>query len=51
MDEDNDELLDDIVSDTGSGPLGGATLVYGNMGTFYVSVSGTDSDWTIWIRN
>ncbi len=51
MDADGDAELAEIISDTGSGPLGGVTLIFGNMGTFYVKVEGTEADWTIWVRN
>ncbi|MDP6668134.1 MAG: hypothetical protein QF357_12190 [Dehalococcoidia bacterium] len=43
------ELIE-VISDTGTGQIGGTNLVVGNMGTFYLLVEGPEAGWTIWIR-
>jgi hypothetical protein len=51
VDADGDVLLSQLFSETGTGQIGGVHFVYGNMGTFYLRVQGTMTDWTFWIRN
>ena len=50
MDPDGDIELLELVSDSGTGQIGGLIWVVGNMGKFYVRVEGAEADWTIWIR-
>ncbi len=50
MDPESRTEVNEIVTDVGSGPLGGVNLVWGNMGTFYLKVEGPDAGWKIWIR-
>ena len=50
MDPDSNTEVNVIISDTGTGQIGGVNLVVGNMGTFYLKVEGPDAGWKIWIR-
>lgn len=50
MDPDGDIEVVELVSDSGSGQVGGLTWVHGNMGKFYVRVEGVEGDWEIWVR-
>ena len=50
MDPDNGSELIELVRNTGTGQIGGAQIVYGNMGTFYLKVEGPDAGWQIWIK-
>jgi len=47
--EDNSEIIE-IVNASGTGQIGGAIPVVGNMGTFFLRVAGSESGWKIWIR-
>ena len=49
MDPDSRTEVNEVVSDTGTGQIGGVNLVFGNMGTFYLKVEGPDDGWKIWI--
>ena len=50
MDPDGNIELVELVSDSGTGRVGGLTWVHSNMGKYYVRVEGAEADWTIWIR-
>ncbi|MEE8046002.1 MAG: hypothetical protein V3T49_04105 [Dehalococcoidia bacterium] len=49
MDPHSDTVVNGIVDDSGTGQIGGANLVPGNMGSFYLLVEGPEEGWTIWI--
>jgi hypothetical protein len=49
MDPESRTDVNVIVDDSGTGQIGGANLVQGNMGTFYLLVEGPDTGWEIWI--
>ena len=48
---DPDELTEivELVSDSGTGQIGGANLFWANMGTLYLKIDGPDAGWKIWI--
>ncbi|MCH8116382.1 MAG: hypothetical protein IIB25_13000 [Chloroflexi bacterium] len=50
MDPDNGSEILEIVSDSGTGQVGGVNLVWGSMGTFYLKIEGPEAAWKIWIR-
>tara|TARA_B100000470_G_C19662152_1_gene333612 strand:+ start:371 stop:550 length:180 start_codon:yes stop_codon:yes gene_type:complete len=45
----SDTVVNNIVDDSGTGQIGGANLVKGNMGTFFLLVEGSEEGWTVWI--
>ena len=45
----SDTVVNNIVDDSGTGQIGGASLVKGNMGTFFLLVEGSEEGWTVWI--
>jgi len=49
MDPESKTAVNELVSDSGTGDIGGVNLVVGNLGTFYLKVEGPESGWTIWI--
>ncbi|MBN4064272.1 hypothetical protein JYU04_00895 [Dehalococcoides mccartyi] len=49
MDPDSKTEIIELVSDSGTGQIGGVKLVVGNLGVFYLKVDGPASGWTIWI--
>jgi|GEM_PF-1970951 hypothetical protein len=49
MDPESGTEVNMIVDDSGTGQIGGANLVQGNIGTFYLRVEGPDAGWEIWI--
>jgi hypothetical protein len=52
MDPDGDIEVLELVSDSGSGQLGGLVWIHGNMGKFYVrfeGFEGAEDSWTVWI--
>lgn len=51
MDPDGDIELVELVSDSGTGQVGGLIWVHGNMGKYYVRVEGAEAEWTIRIRS
>ncbi|MDA1279749.1 MAG: hypothetical protein O3B95_06850 [Chloroflexi bacterium] len=42
--------MHELMSDSGTGQLGGATLIYGVVGKIFLRVEGPKDDWTLWIR-
>lgn len=48
-DPESDTVVNNIVDDSGTGQIGGANLVKGNMGTFFLLVEGPEEGWTVWI--
>ena len=50
MDPYNGSELIELVSDSGTGQVGGVNLVWGSMGTFYLKIEGPEAAWKIWIR-
>ncbi len=50
MDPESRTEIIELVSDSGTGQIGGINLVVGNMGTFFLKVEGPESGWTIWVR-
>jgi hypothetical protein len=49
MDPDTQTEITELISDSGTGQLGGAYLFWANMGTFYLKIEGPDAGWKIWI--
>ena len=49
MAPDNREEIREIVNDTGTGQIGGAKLVIGNLGRFFLHIEGPQAGWKIWI--
>jgi len=49
MAPDNRLEIREIVNDTGTGQIGGANLIVGNLGRFFLRVEGPGADWKIWI--
>ncbi|MCZ6538526.1 MAG: hypothetical protein O6922_01700 [Chloroflexi bacterium] len=50
MAPDNGSELLELVSDSGTGQIGGVNLVWGSMGAFYLKVEGPDTGWNVWVR-
>ena len=48
-DPESDTEVNNLVDDSGTGQIGGAKLVPGNLGTFFMLVEGPEAGWTIWI--
>jgi hypothetical protein len=48
-DPESDTVVNNIIDDSGTSQIGGANLVKGNMGTFFLLVEGPEEGWTVWI--
>ncbi len=49
MDPDTQTEITELISDSGTGQIGGANLFWANMGTFYLKIEGPDAGWKVWI--
>jgi hypothetical protein len=50
MDSDSRTEIIELISDSGTGDIGGVNLVVGNIGRFFLRIEGSEVGWTIWIR-